>query len=142
MKMSSCAKCDLLCLKPSQNWWPPGQIKFCWAQVMFLLANIELLKAGKWPAKTSGYIDTHEDVQISKFKQGNTAILDVLAELDKRIDKLPKSHQNIISNTDWYCDYYSLSPEARNIVNYLSGKYKVQTFSQWKAGRNRDLKRV
>ena len=63
----SCKHCNLPCSKP--YWWSPSQIKFCWSQVTFLLANYGTLKATKWPQKPSGYIDTHEDVQQS-YKEG------------------------------------------------------------------------
>lgn len=128
----SCFTCNLLCRKPSENWWLPGQIKFCDLQVMFLLANLGALKAYEWPEKKTGYIDTHEDVQVtaseSTMKQD---IIIVYSTLARRIKKLPPKYQDLIEDVDWEKLYWLLTPAARDIVKYLKNPEKEQNFNDW-----------
>ena len=145
-KPKSCIHCHLLCRKPVQNWWSPNQIKFCWAQVIFLLGNYDYLNAGHWPVKQNDYFDTHEDVETS-LPQSATweAVSFVKALFDIRIAKLPHSLQHdgkgVLFSINWWQEWTSLDDDAKDIVNYLKGyNPKDQDFTQWKSGRNRDYK--
>ena len=134
----SCAKCSLPCThQPSVDWWSPGQILFCSAQVQFLLANYGSLRATRWPTKPSGYIDTHEDVQQSMHENITwQTIIEVRSELNLRMVKLPFLMQNIIFDRriNWEQKWnYLVEDEpdeqvkerllqsAHDIINYLKG---------------------
>ena len=99
-----------------------------------------------WPPKTSGYVDTHEDVQngsLSHVFPGQTAI-EVIAEVKARLEKTKEAGATLVwelqgigfDDVDlrWYWKFKNyLSPGARDALNYMAGvKRRKVSFTRWK----------
>ena len=151
----NCTDCQLPCGHPSTNWYPQSSIRFCWAQVMFLLDGYGFLVAGRWPEQKTGYRpQSRQDANIQDTQPASDGkpVLDIKAELDRRIygwvalygdgerrfGGLAKFQIKLMFDIDWTRDWHTLSPEARNIVKYLSGSEpKMQNYSDWQKGRHK-----
>jgi len=101
---------------------------------MFLLSNYGTLEVGKWPEKKTGYlVQKDADIQNTHTATDGKPVAEIKADLDLRINKLPKQVRRVLFDIDWEREWYALSQDARDIVNYLKGyEAKKINFSDWK----------
>jgi hypothetical protein len=96
------------------------------------------LDEGIWPIKESGYIDTHENVQVTKTPtNGHQITLEVWAELVQRLDKTKSDGETLRSEASAGLDFNQLSKAAKNALNYISGwRRRNVGYALWLAKRN------
>ena len=75
-----------------KDWWSPGEIKFTYPQVQWLLRHYNLLVVGQWPHPdgSSGYTDI-TGIQLTRGRRKWAYFetpCDVAAELDERMSRL------------------------------------------------------
>jgi hypothetical protein len=64
--MNDCQTCGLrICQLSYSDYLPQKESQYCRPQVLYMLRHSDILDSGRWPEQKSGYIDTHEDVQVS-----------------------------------------------------------------------------
>ena len=130
---SDCDTCLNICEHPKGTWFSKGEIKYCRFQNLWLLSHSDLLDEGIWPIKESGYIDTHENVQVTKTPtNGHQITLEVWSELVQRLAKTKSDGETLRSEASAGLDFNQLSKAARNALNYISGwRQRRQDFKTW-----------
>ena len=99
----------------------------------------------RWPPQTTGYIDTHEDVDTSPAQtMPGQAAIEVLAEVSCRLERTGEAGKALVwelrapamemADLGHYRRFYGyLSPSARDALIYISrSKRKSISFAHWK----------
>ena len=124
-------------------WYDPARI-FCYSREEIAWIIREAWYG--WPPKTSGYIDTHEDIQNGSppLSMPGQAAIEVLAEVAARVDGTGEDGETLIEElqgpafdgveiSDYRRFRHYLSRPARAAINYVSGgRRKRRHYRRWK----------
>ena len=112
-----------------------GDIRFCRNQVLWIIIHRDTLLNGEWVKRPEGWAD-----KVQKTR-GHEAPFEkpeqIIAEVEARLERTGRRGKELtISQVQLYQDYEELSPEVKDIINYISGFYRREkTYDQWKADR-------
>ena len=154
--LSDCDICSPrnFCGCPNAEWFPISALNtLCRVQCIFLIEHLNLLEDGKYPGnpKPTGYTGIDPAIRVvSRITPRWMTVAELYAEISGRlkttgdagealIDEIQNWHENLpVTVGDYRIEYWQLSRPAQKAVNYISGaKRRRQTFSQWKAEKNR-----
>ena len=129
--MINCVGCIKKCAYIDTDWWPPASFNFCRPQILFYLANAELIRDGKWPQQQDGsnYTDPAIRSNFVKIPSRNPEIIS--AEIDARLRCCGIEGKLLELEVQMERE---LSPTSWKALNYCSGwKRKTMSYKDWKS---------
>ena len=115
---------------------PLGMVRFCRAEVLFIIENLWEIRDGSWPKqdRETGYTDAGvrgQPRQSAPFEKS----AQIAAEVDLRLSRCGIEGKLLEYEVQ---DGRELSETSYQVLNYVSGwRRKRQSYNQWKADRNR-----
>jgi hypothetical protein len=118
-----------------RTWFAPRDIIFQRDQVIWVLANMELLAEGRWPPdqRETGYTETSIRGTRS-IRAPFEKPVQIFAEITTRLVSTREAGEALVDEVQvGINEYESLSRPARRALNYVSGwKRRRMSFANWK----------
>jgi len=115
------------------DWFPPGVVRFCPNQIMWLLEHLTMLEDGRWPREPveTGYVDTDGSQRSYKNAHFETPIC-FAAEVTWRLSQTGKDGLVALQNLSGGIDELTLAElmgttedkirhRVRRVIAYISG---------------------
>lgn len=112
-------------------WYAPYEMTFQREHNIFAFEHYELLAQNKYPPTPTG---AFTEIQItSTIRPSWNSPLNIKAELDFRLRTTGKAGETLIWEVQQGLDSYELlCPEAKRVLNYISGWYRRKMpFRKW-----------
>ena len=124
-----------------KEWFHFGEIRWCVWQVIFILANADTLRAGRWPQDPDKADDNSGQRSIKTEATFTKPIL-ILAELEERLRRTGICGKLLVAQVEAGREFNTLDYEAKSALLYIKGwRRKKEGFSAWKKRRNYRQKR-
>ena len=101
------------------EWFHYGLIKFCPYQIVWVLANSETLRAGKWPKEP--YNSDSAGQRTIKTEASFTKPILILAEVETRLKKTGIQGKLLVAQIEAGRDFNNLDRDARTALMYIKG---------------------
>ena len=117
-------------------WFNFAEIRWCPYQVLFILANTETLRAGRWP-QDPDKADDNSGQRTVKTEGTFTKPILILAEVETRLERTGVCGKLLIAQAEAGREFSNLDYEAKSALLYIKGwRRKKEGFSAWKKRRN------
>jgi hypothetical protein len=116
------------------EYYTPGQFSYCRNQILFYLANRELIREGVWPPdpKGTGYIDSAIHPQNVRAPKEWAKL--IAADIEPRLAQTKVDGEWLVREAERDTPIIELSSYCLSALNYISGfKAKSQGYKQWQA---------
>ena len=126
----SCEKCRTLEDKKAcivRDFYPPGLIKYCRNQIIWLIGEVLILDPGEWPMDG-------DDSESSRSQRSPFELASMIrGELELRLSTTGRSGETLVwqIQENEITDYDSLAPTSKDALNYVTGRFKVTKFLDW-----------
>lgn len=133
--MKDCRSCRSYKDCPGLAWFDYGAIRFCPYQILFIIANSDILLSGNWPPNPDSSSYTDPAIQSAlKPEAYYTKPEEILGEVERRLSRTGINGKLLVAEVQ--AGYSELSPEARDALMYVKGWEKKDTsYSQWRSSR-------
>jgi hypothetical protein len=126
------------CIPP--EWFNYAEIRFCPYQVLWVIANSDIFRAGHWPKNPNG--DDSSGQKGIKAEAAFVKPILILAELESRLERTGIQGKLLVAQIEAGYEFNMLDREARDALFYVKGwRRKRISFIDWKRKR-RWLKRT
>lgn len=123
-----CRKCKRWKGCIGKDWYHFGEIRWCPLQVIWILQNAEMLRAGLWPPQC---VESGESRQIKEEGYFVKAIL-AITEVDLRLAMTDNKGELLVTQVEDGRTLSTLSDGAREILIYVKGRNrKIIDFRRW-----------
>ncbi len=118
--------------------YTPGDIRYCWWQIAFLLPYMELLGTFRWPTEETNYTDSGINIRYIGSPHANfEEVCIIYFTLQRRIEATGKDGEDLMHELAVFnAPISSLTPRARDALNYCCGKERRLSYLAWKKLRN------
>lgn len=125
----------------NKEWWNYRAIVFTKEQCFWVIENLAIFKEGRWPPNPLSYDTGYtEGIQKRRIKHEGyfTKPVEIAAEISVRLKRTGIEGKLLVSEIQAGVTREFLQPESNRALNYIAGfKRKRQSYSQWKADRQR-----
>jgi len=128
--VKDCLKCKTYKDCSGKTWFHYGEIRFCPYQVIFIIENSEVLRAGGWPANPDGssYIDTKIQTGF-KSEAYYVKPVGILAEVEYRRRRTGSDGKLLRAEV---LAGLELSQESKSALHYCKGwRRKRMSYQRW-----------
>ena len=109
-----------------------AELRWCPYQIMWVLANADILHAGKWPPQYSPCEEPKKGKRVSKEGYFVKPAI-IIAEVEKRLETTGTSGKHLVSQSKAGETLGNLDNEAWEVLMYVKGRNrKVYPFPEWK----------
>lgn len=110
------------------EWYHYGEIRWCPRQIIWILQNTDVFKAGEWVTRGEESGGSRQLKAEAYFVKGGIAI----AEIEARLESVPRKGELLITQVEDGRELGDLSPGAHEILMYVKGrKRKSIGFKRW-----------
>lgn len=141
MAEKSCQRCKDYRDCDGKPWFHYGEIRCCPYQVLWIIENSEILRAGKWPdnPEGSGYIDPKIRTGYKKLAYFVKPV-ETLAEVEYRREKTGTDGKLLRAEV---LAGLELSQESKDALMYIKGKWrKRMSYQRWLRHRRYQSKKL
>ena len=118
--------------KVEEEWYHYGEIRWCPQQIIWILQNADIFKAGDWVTRHEESGESRQLHPEAYFVKAGIAI----SELEARLESVPNQGELLITQVEDGRTLYDLSPGAYEILMYVKGKdRKAEDFNTWRRKR-------
>lgn len=128
--MKDCRRCKSYKDCPGKPWFHYGEIRWCVYQVIWIIENSEILRAGNWPPNPegSGYIDPQ--IKTGYASEGYyVKPVSILAEVEARLKRAGVNGKLLRAEL---LAGLELSQESKSALHYCKGwRRKRMSYQRW-----------
>ena len=118
--------------KTEEEWYHYGEIRWCPYQVIWILQNADIFRAGDWVSKHEESGESRQLKAEAYFVKAGIAI----SEIEARLAQHPSGGEILVTQIEDGRSIDTLSDGAHEILMYVKGKKrKAEDFNTWRRKR-------